>query len=348
MKKLFALVMVMALLFSLAGCDSSDYKKATALYEEGKYSEAAEMFTALGDYEDSAEMALTCRYELAGELFDDGSYEEAAAIYEDLGDYKSSERQLNACIYQQAEALFAAGSYEEAIEIYESLGNYEDCASKITLAKKELMLQQYGDVIDLLSKDAWFYADTAVNAVNVITFTADGASTKDIYYDGNGKHVTAETPCSYLLDDSAIYVTLPDGTELVIPYAVSGESVTLGAEGFFSIADVEAGLQGYWNSRETTYNPITGFSTSEYNIQLENGTITYEYAAEAYGYTDGTYYYYGPHTGTYTISANGFDTDAKNGFQFGFVITDGQLAMLRYDHICTPGSGLPGQDNYSF
>ena len=41
----------------LTGCDSSDYKKATELYESGNYDEAYEAFTELGDYKDSANMA---------------------------------------------------------------------------------------------------------------------------------------------------------------------------------------------------------------------------------------------------------------------------------------------------
>lgn len=43
--------------FALAGCESSDYKKAMSMYENGEYEEAAKIFTELGEYEDSAEMA---------------------------------------------------------------------------------------------------------------------------------------------------------------------------------------------------------------------------------------------------------------------------------------------------
>ena len=44
----------------LSGCDSSNYKKAVGLQEEGKYSDAADIFESLGEYEDSPERLNQC------------------------------------------------------------------------------------------------------------------------------------------------------------------------------------------------------------------------------------------------------------------------------------------------
>lgn len=41
---------------SATGCDSSDYNKATELYNSGQYSDANAIFSELGDYKDSAQM----------------------------------------------------------------------------------------------------------------------------------------------------------------------------------------------------------------------------------------------------------------------------------------------------
>lgn len=45
--------------------DSRNYNAASDLFKEEKYQEALEMFTELGDYEDSAEMVKKCKYELS-------------------------------------------------------------------------------------------------------------------------------------------------------------------------------------------------------------------------------------------------------------------------------------------
>lgn len=56
MKKRVTLLLVLCLLvLSLAGCKSSDYKDAVAKFESGDLWTAAKAFTALGDYESSAD-----------------------------------------------------------------------------------------------------------------------------------------------------------------------------------------------------------------------------------------------------------------------------------------------------
>ena len=62
----------------ITGCGKGgDYKKAMSMYENGQFEEAAEKFTELGDYENSQDMVMVCRYEAAKTLFDAGNYEEA-------------------------------------------------------------------------------------------------------------------------------------------------------------------------------------------------------------------------------------------------------------------------------
>ena len=58
MKKTKIILVAAALVavISATGCDSSDYKKATELYNSGQYSDANAIFSELGDYKDSAQM----------------------------------------------------------------------------------------------------------------------------------------------------------------------------------------------------------------------------------------------------------------------------------------------------
>ena len=77
--------------FALTGCgESGNYTKAMSMYENGQYTEAADKFSALGDYEDSQNMVKACNYEAAKVLFNDGSYEEAKQAFSELGDYEDS------------------------------------------------------------------------------------------------------------------------------------------------------------------------------------------------------------------------------------------------------------------
>jgi tetratricopeptide (TPR) repeat protein len=57
---------------------------------DGDYAAASEMFKALGDYEDSADQAKECDYQIAKAAFDAGDYENAIELLTALGDYQDS------------------------------------------------------------------------------------------------------------------------------------------------------------------------------------------------------------------------------------------------------------------
>lgn len=105
MKKFFVLLLTLALAVSLCACDSANYSKAMAAFEQGDYTAAREIFVELGDYEDSAEMVKSCDYEMACELMEVGDYGPARAIFEALGDYKSSVQMAEECLTGEIDAL---------------------------------------------------------------------------------------------------------------------------------------------------------------------------------------------------------------------------------------------------
>ena len=347
MKKLITGILALVMVISLTGCDSSNYKKATSLYEEGKYGEAAAMFAELGDYENSAEMVNVCKYTQAAKLLEAKEYEAAKAIFVELGDYADSVNFAKECSYKQAEALFFQGKYEEAVAIYETIPDYLDATEKTAACKTEIMFIKYGEVIQLMTEGVWFYESDAELSVNRISFTQDAAVISQISYTGNGKSISKETNFSYIVDASNIIVYLADGSEHVIPYVVDNGILKLGQNDYYTIEEVDAGLQGYWTSRES--EKILGMSTSnEYNISIDNGVIKYESAAKAYGGRNGEYHYYGPYEGTYTITAYGLNADVRNGLFFGFGIVDGKVTLIRATHVCVPGGGFKGEKGYSF
>ncbi|MBQ9941725.1 MAG: hypothetical protein IJP03_01825 [Christensenellaceae bacterium] len=132
MKRFVAILLAAMLLFALAGCDGSDYKKATQLYEQGEFAEAKALFKELDDYKDSKEMVKACDYGEACALLEEGEYEDAAEIFEDLDDYSDSAEKVKECSYALALQLMEEGSYMDAVEIFAELEDYEDSKSKIT------------------------------------------------------------------------------------------------------------------------------------------------------------------------------------------------------------------------
>lgn len=95
MKKVLAILLAASMLLSFAGCQSSDYKKAVSLQQEGSYAAAAEAFSALQGYKDSADRLSACRYTLAKAEFDAENYAAAADAFAALGSYEESESYLS-------------------------------------------------------------------------------------------------------------------------------------------------------------------------------------------------------------------------------------------------------------
>jgi hypothetical protein len=69
---------------------NKDYDRAMDLYKSGNYAEAAALFEQLGDYEDSWDMARTCRYQQAQNAYLQEDYETALTLFTNLGSYRDS------------------------------------------------------------------------------------------------------------------------------------------------------------------------------------------------------------------------------------------------------------------
>lgn len=309
MKKRIVLIALICLcVLSITGCDSSKYKKAMEKFDNGEYAEAAELFDELGDYEDSQDMALESYYEAANEMF-------------------------------------AAGDYAGALEIYEEIQGDYDVQEQITKAKMELMYETYGDVISKLQSTIWFYNGGNATTLGALEFSEEGAVIHTVAFSGNGK-MSSEDTFDFLVDESNIILMTSEG-EKKISYSLSGDKLTLDNGSYMSTEDVDAGLQGCWKYHKSEM--ILGMYTeSEHNIKVSNGTLVAENASLAYGYTDGTYYYYGPYTGSYTLNIGGFDTSMSKGYEYFFNIIDGKPTVLHWGDVCSPTNSLPGEDGYSF
>lgn len=189
MKRFIVLFSAVILCLTLAGCSGSQYKKATELYEQGNYAEAGEIFSKLGNYEDSADKANECKYQEASALLQNSDYDAAKALFSALGDYgdsadkvkfcdykkaeklladddydaakaifsalgsyENSADQVKECDYEKAEELFNQEKYEEALKIYETISEYKTSKERIITINSKFLYETYGDIIDLLDK----------------------------------------------------------------------------------------------------------------------------------------------------------------------------------------------------
>lgn len=138
MKRFFAVFLIICLCLSFAGCKAIDYGKASQYYNDGQYAQALELYTALGNYADSAAMAhlswQKATYETAAEAYANADYRRAMELYYDLELYMDSPLKALESQYALGLALIETGEYREAINTLHALGAYSDSADQIKRA----------------------------------------------------------------------------------------------------------------------------------------------------------------------------------------------------------------------
>lgn len=134
MKKRMTLTLVLAILFCLTGCKSSDYKTAIGLLEAGDAEQAKSIFTELSDYKDAKSYLQECDYQIACIAQESDKVSDAVELFKKLGDYKDSAERLNIIydeVYDNAIAKFDSGDWEDALSLFKSIGNYQDSKTYI-------------------------------------------------------------------------------------------------------------------------------------------------------------------------------------------------------------------------
>lgn len=190
-------------------------------------------------------------------------------------------------------------------------------------------------------KGQQIYTSSKANSVNVIEVTDTGARNVTYVFNGNGIAKTNTVECDYLIDNDVLVLCL-EGGNLVINGSFNGSKISVSSSGYFTADQVEKAIQGKWTYRETS---LLG-TRSEHNLVVKSGSGTYERAAEAYGYKDGSYYYYGPYQGTYKIHDGMVEFSFSHGKEFFFDCSGGKIHFYHYTHEFSAGSGLKGEDGY--
>ena len=125
LSKVLALVLILSILLSMTGCEALDYRKAVEQYNIGNFDAAAQSFSALGEYEDSRELAVLSQYWAALSRMEKGKFSDALPLFVELGDYEDSPQRATECQYQIAVALFEKNNFSDAEALFLELGDYK-------------------------------------------------------------------------------------------------------------------------------------------------------------------------------------------------------------------------------
>lgn len=240
--------------------------------------------------------------------------------------------------YAKAMDLYDQKKYEDAKEAFQAISGYKDAGEKIKSCDVEMMYLTYADVYEALEGNFWYFNGGSDVILKRITFAKADAEIAQVSYDGNGRWEDAPVTCAYVVEDSNISLSLEDGSTMQIAYKMKDGKIKLGDKEYFTEKQVNQGLQGYWK-----YRDLTG--KHEYTIYFNDGKVISESAsASAYG---SGYFYYGPYEGTYTLGFGEFETEMRHAYEWGFNILNGEVAPLRFGHVCIRTDSLPGENGYN-
>ncbi|MBR3333359.1 MAG: WG repeat-containing protein [Clostridia bacterium] len=143
MKKMLAVLIMLCL--AIACCHASaenktdKYNKACDLLSDGKYTEAAALFTELGEYRDAPQMSVYCSSLNAAQS---GEYVLAIGGFQALGDFRDSGMQA---IYYSALTYEVAEQYENALDLLTKIPFFKDTNSRILTYPAKINERDYAE-----------------------------------------------------------------------------------------------------------------------------------------------------------------------------------------------------------
>lgn len=263
MKRCIVMGIVFALL--LAGCGSSDYDKAMALYDDGKYEEAIVLFLELGDYENSAEMVIGCNYGIALNYYNSGDYETAMNLFTTLGEYEDSAEKVLDCQYHIAVNTYDSKDYIAALRLFTALGDYADAAEyRLESAWKALhaYIENNGEKLESTTKLSYVNKSGSGQIIQTDLATVSSNPEQLILYNGNKIEIMG------IMNFSDLAITITRGNPKA-QFQISTKLTGLGTEnntssdGTFNIASATINTQLNPSNYLYFYTDIYGKSHSE-------------------------------------------------------------------------------------
>lgn len=142
------------------------YEEAQQLQADGKYEQAIEKYTELGDYKDSKKMIIKCWVLIGDRYYEDGEFQNAINAYETAMDLKKDDslyEKIRLCYIGIGDQYFKDGEFEKAIGIYTvaaEIAAGDDVVEKINAAKMGYVKAYQADRTDQVET----YLDDLVSA----------------------------------------------------------------------------------------------------------------------------------------------------------------------------------------
>ena len=184
-KRMIVWLLIVITLSTLTSCTTSKYENANELMAEGKYREAAQIYSDLGVYEDSAKMAIYAKAAAAGET---GDYITCRNGFTNLGNFKDSQMRLTyytareyesqaATEFVSGDIVAASNHYTEALRNYATLPQYLDVD-----ARDAACLQAMYELPAVLAADN-NYEGAAAAMSDFVDYMKQERNSVDIYTD---------------------------------------------------------------------------------------------------------------------------------------------------------------------
>lgn len=119
------------------------YDAAQSLFAAGSYEDAINAFTALGTYENSAEMVMESKYQIALGILEQKNYVGAENAFLALGDYRNCAEMVLESRYQAAVAKLHQNDFSNAEKAFLALGTYKDSAELAKQAQNGPLEEKY-------------------------------------------------------------------------------------------------------------------------------------------------------------------------------------------------------------
>lgn len=274
LKKALSMLLIAAFVLSASGCSMIDYVKAEKLRLDGDYAAAQEMYIALGDYKDSAELADECGYQLAKAAYDSADYETAAGLFDKLGSYKNSAELKQNCDDNLLRAKLVGKWVSGNVDIAEMVqtvfdalsGSMDVAALSANCSFDDCVLVLKAEFTDsgtfILSYDSTSFVDPFIAALK------------------DGFQITMEDTLRQSIIDSGI--TMEDAEAY---YGTSDIDEIFTAEAGISIGDYFDTLI----SRDALISIYDSMSfTGAYNVEDGNITLTFGSESESVTYDSGS------------------------------------------------------------
>ncbi|MCR4601761.1 MAG: hypothetical protein K5767_08585 [Clostridia bacterium] len=190
--------------------------------------------------------------------------------------------------------------------------------------------------------NTFFYNGGDDTTLNSMAFDNDKATVSSVYIDGNGVHNGGGYECDYSIDDGSITLEKKDKSEMKIPYALTGEGITIDSGKYLSLDEVDAGIQGAWSTGVRVDYVLGEKAVTQYDIVFADGTMSYQDGSNSI-YSSDEYFYSVKEPVTYTLGLGTIETEREQGAnrKWFFNIIDGKPVILYFANVCHRVDRMP-------